>query len=206
MATSAISSIGTTTTATGSTTPANFVSKDAFLKILVSQLKYQNPLEPMKPDQFLTQLSQLTQVEQLQNITDSLAGMKKASETGNMMQWINAIGKKMQVDSTTLSKGDQVYLTPGGDYDQVVLALKSQTDGSINKVTFNKGEPLVYTHDGTDNVTMAAAAVKNNKSVGCTTNAYRIVKGIDTGTTGTPYLVASNGESFSIEKIKQIKE
>ena len=203
MSVSAINSTGSTTTATGSTTPANLVSKDAFLKILVAQLKYQNPLEPMKPDQFLTQLSQLTQVEQLQTISDSLAGMKKASETGNMMQWVNAIGKKMQVDSTTLSKGDQVYLTPGGDYDQVVLTLTSQTDGSINKVTFNKGEPLVYTHGGTDNVTMAAAATKNNTPVRCTTNAYRIVAGMDMSS-GTPLLIAGSGESYSTDKIKQI--
>ncbi|MCX5810650.1 MAG: hypothetical protein NTX36_14995 [Proteobacteria bacterium] len=203
MSISAINSISNTTT--GSSTPANFMSKDAFLKILVSQLKNQNPLEPMKPDQFLTQLSQLTQVEQLQNITDALAGMKKASETGNMMQWISSIGKKMNVDTNTLSKGDQVYLKPGGDYDQVVLTLKSQTDGSVNGVTFKKGEPLVYTHDGADNVTMAATAVKNNQLVGCTTNAYRIVKSLDVST-GIPYLVASNGESFSIDKIKQIKE
>lgn len=181
------------------------VDKNDFLKILISQLKYQNPLEPMKPDQFLSQLSQLTQVEQLQNIADALAGMKKASETGNMMQWISSIGKKMNVDTTTLSKGDQVYLKPDGDYDQVVLTLKNQTDGSVNGVTFKKGEPLVYTHDGADSVTMTATAIKNNQLVGCTTNAYRIVKSLDMST-GVPYLVASNGESFSIDKIKQIKE
>ncbi|MCX5815042.1 MAG: hypothetical protein NTX75_02210 [Proteobacteria bacterium] len=203
MSISAINSTGNTTTATGSTTPANFVSKDAFLKILVAQLKYQNPLEPMKPDQFLTQLSQLTQVEQLQTIADSLAGMKKASETGNMMQWINTIGRKVNVDSTTLSKGDQVYLTPGGDYDQVVLTLTSQTDGSINKVTFNKGEALVYTYDGTDIVTMTAAATKNNTSVGCTTNVGRVVAGIDMSS-GIPLLVMGSGESYSTDKIKQI--
>ena len=95
MSISAISGTSNTTTTTGSSKSNTMVSKDDFLKILVSQLKYQNPLEPMKPDQFLTQLSQLTQVEQLQNISDSLAGMKKASEIGNMAQWISTIGKKM---------------------------------------------------------------------------------------------------------------
>jgi flagellar basal-body rod modification protein FlgD len=203
MSISALSGTSNTTTTTSSSKSNTMVSKDDFLKILVSQLKYQDPLEPMKADQFLTQLSQLTQVEQLQNISDSLASMKTASETGNMMQWINTIGRKVNVDSTTLSKGDQVYLTPSGDYDQVVLTLTSQTDGSTNKVTFNKGDALAYTYDGTDIVTMSATATKNNKSVACTTSAYRVVAGIDTSS-GTPLIVAGSGETYSTSKVKQI--
>jgi len=72
----ATSSISSATTAKSS----NLASKDDFLKILMSQLKYQDPLEPMKPDQFLSQLSQLTQVEQLQNIAKSLEDLKAATE------------------------------------------------------------------------------------------------------------------------------
>lgn len=202
---SAINSIGSTTTASSGNRSTNFVDKNDFLKILISQLKYQDPLEPMKPDQFLTQLSQLTQVEQLQNITDSLNGMKKATETGNLSQWISTIGKKMQVDSNTLSKGDEVYLTPESDFDQVVVSTMNKITGEIKETTFKKGEPLVYRHEDDSDVLFSAVAVKNNKPVNCKSTNFRVVKGVDTSN-GIPYLVASNGENFSIEKIKQIKE
>lgn len=202
---SAINSIGSATTTSSGGKSANFVDKNDFLKILISQIKYQDPLEPMKPDQFLTQLSQLTQVEQLQNITDALNGMKKATETGNLSQWIGTIGKKMQVDSNTLSKGDEVYLTPEGDFDKVVLSTLNKMTGEVSETTYKKGEPLVYRHDNDTDVLVSAIGIKNDKPVNCKLSNYRVVKGIDTSN-GIPYLVASNGETFSIEKIKQIKE
>ena len=202
---SAINSIGGATTTSSGKRSTSLVDKNDFLKILISQLKYQDPLEPMKPDQFLTQLSQLTQVEQLQNITDSLDNMRKATETGNLSQWINTIGKKMQVDSNTLSKGDEVYMTPQGDFDQVVLSTMNKISGEIKEITFKKGEPLVYRHEDDSDVLVSSVAMKNNKPINCKSTNYRVVKGIDTSN-GIPYLVASNGENFSIENIKQIKE
>jgi len=54
-------------------------------------------------------------------------------------------------------------------------------------------------------VLVSAIGIKNDKPIGCKLSNYRVVKGIDTSN-GIPYLVASNGENFSIEKVKQIKE
>ena len=110
MAIQGIGSSYTTTTTTQSTTAAGGkLGKDAFLQILVSQLKYQDPMSPMKADEMLSQLSQLTQVEQLTNLTESMDGMKKA---GDMNQWISTIGKKVNVATNTLSKGDELTLMP----------------------------------------------------------------------------------------------
>ena len=172
----------------------------------MSQIKYQDPLDPMKADQFLSQLSQLTQVEQLQNIAGSLDAMKKTAENGNMTNWISTIGKKMNVDSNILSKGDQAYLIPAGDFDEIVLTLKNVNSGSTEEVRITKGEPLLYTYDGEDAVTMTAMGLKNNQQIGCATSAYRIIKGVDMTTSGTPLLIAGTGEGFSANMVKQIKE
>jgi flagellar basal-body rod modification protein FlgD len=206
MAVQAVNSATTATTATTATATTNTIDKNAFLKLLVSQLKYQDPLEPMKADQFMTQLAQITSVEQLQNIAGSLDSMKKIAENGNVTQWISTIGKKINVDSNVLSKGDQVYLTPSGDFDKVLLTLKNSTDGSIKEVSIAKGEPLVYTYDGNDTVSMTAMAYKDNKSLSCTPSVYKIVKALDVSTSGTPLLVVNSGESYSASKVKQIKE
>lgn len=205
MAIQAVSN-GTAATAAATTpTKSTTFDKNAFLNLLVTQLKYQDPMDPMKANDFMSQLAQISQVEQLQNISGTLDAMKQASQTGSMTNWISTIGKKMNVDSSLLSKGDQVYFTPAGDFDRIVLTLKNLKDGSTKQVSIQKGEPLVYTHDSDDPVMIAASAYKNNQLVGCQTSAYRIVQGIDISS-GAPMLVSGTGESFSVDKVKQIKE
>ena len=53
--------------------------KTTFLKLLVSQIKNQNPLNPQDGTQFLAQLAQFSQVEQLVNIRQDLDDIKAAS-------------------------------------------------------------------------------------------------------------------------------
>ena len=46
---------------------SNTLDKDAFLKILVTQLRYQNPLEPTTDNEFIGQMAQFSSLEQAQN-------------------------------------------------------------------------------------------------------------------------------------------
>jgi len=59
------------------------LDKDAFLKLLVTQLKNQDPLNPQNPDQMAAQLAQFSSVEQLTEINKALsaqAGQSAATE------------------------------------------------------------------------------------------------------------------------------
>ena len=194
----------TTATTTAASKSTTFLDKNAFLNLLVSQLKYQDPLDPMKADQFMSQLAQMTQVEELQNISASLDSMNKAATAGNPTQWVSTIGKKINVDSKLLSNGDQIYLTPSGDYDKVVLTLTSKTDGSTTTKTFSKGDALAYTYDGSDVVSYTVSASKNGAAVGVTGSAYQIVRGIQVDSTGATTLVSGTGESYTTDKVQQI--
>ena len=195
-------STGTTAATTGKTT--TFIDKNAFLNLLVSQLKYQDPMDPMKADQFMSQLAQMTQVEQLQNISDSLETMSKASSAANPSQWVSTIGKKINVDSTLLSHGDQVYFTPSGDYDKILVTLKSMTDGSTSEITLKNGDSLAYTYDGSDVVSFSVLATKNSQQVACTATPYQVVRGVQVDDSGTLTLVSGTGESYTVAKVKQI--
>jgi len=203
MAVQSVNGASGATTAATTTKSTTFVDKNAFLNLLVAQLKYQDPLDPMKADQFMSQLAQMTQVEQLQNISESLDSMNKAVSS-NPTQWVSTIGKKINVDSTLLSNGDQVYFTPSADYDRVVLTLTSKTDGSSTQVTFNKGDSLAYKYDGSDLVSYTVSASKNGAPVGITGSAYQIVRGIQVDTSGNTTLVSGTGESYTIDKVNQI--
>lgn len=50
---------------------------DMFLKLLVAQLKTQNPLEPQKGTEFITQLAQFNTLEQLINIRAELQAIRQ---------------------------------------------------------------------------------------------------------------------------------
>ncbi len=50
----------------------NSMDKEVFLKLLIAQLNYQDPLEPAANEQFVAQLAQFSSLEQMQNINESL--------------------------------------------------------------------------------------------------------------------------------------
>jgi flagellar basal-body rod modification protein FlgD len=78
---------GTSAAATGQTDP-QAVGKDMFLKLLVAQLKYQNPMEPVDSSQFMAQTAQFTMVEKLQAMaaqTDALVAGEAAQRAAGLL-------------------------------------------------------------------------------------------------------------------------
>jgi flagellar basal-body rod modification protein FlgD len=201
----AITNVGNSYNTAATTQSANAaggkLGKDAFLQILVSQLKYQDPMSPMKADEMLSQLSQLTQVEQLANMTESMESLKKA---GDMNQWISTIGKKVNVSTSALSKGDELTLIPQNDYDHIVVTLKNLRDGSTRDITVRKGDLLTYTHDGDDMVQVSVKAMKDNQQVSCQAMVFKTVQGVIAADTG-PVLVFANDETYDASQVQVIK-
>ena len=72
----------TTISATGGTTAGaqknqptgamQEMDKDAFLRLLVTQLRYQDPLDPQDNSEFVAQMAQFTSLEQMQNLNDAV--------------------------------------------------------------------------------------------------------------------------------------
>ena len=48
------------------------IGKDTFLQLLVTQIKNQNPLEPMDDKEFLSQMAQFSSLEQMQNLNTTM--------------------------------------------------------------------------------------------------------------------------------------
>ena len=64
------------------------VGKDTFLKLLVAQLKYQNPMEPVDSSQFMAQTAQFTMVEKLQAMaaqTDALVAGEASQRAAGLL-------------------------------------------------------------------------------------------------------------------------
>lgn len=185
---------------------SSYIDKEQFLKILVAQMKYQNPLQPLKPDEFLTQLSQLTQVEQLQNIYTSVESLKETLTQSSKMDFASLLGKRVGTDSQFMTKGDELYITPTGDYDKVIVLATDLTTGEKKEITIEKGEPLVYKYDGEGPVFVNAYALKQNKVIACQMDVYRVVSRIDIDPDGKVKLVFEDGQSMYFESIKKVKQ
>ena len=100
---------------------SDLLSREAFLTLLVEQLKNQDPLNPMDNQQFLSQLAELSSVEQLQSMNTSVhdLGFSMAS---------NLIGREIQ-----FSRADEGVIASGTvesvsiQQDRIVLSVEGES-------------------------------------------------------------------------------
>jgi flagellar basal-body rod modification protein FlgD len=72
-----------TTTATTSVTRDDQMDKDTFLKLLVAQMRYQDPSNPTDPTQFMSQTAAFSQVEKLDQLVSQNASLVALQKTMN---------------------------------------------------------------------------------------------------------------------------
>ena len=101
--------------ATKKTEPTDMFSSDGFLKLLASQIKGQNPLEPMKDTEFVAQMAQFSQLEQITNLAKDTAAMNLSSR---LAQGASLVGKTVSYlpeGQTTPISGTVSAVTMGSD-------------------------------------------------------------------------------------------
>jgi flagellar basal-body rod modification protein FlgD len=91
--------------------PKKEMNKDDFLNLLVTQLKYQDPTDPIDNDQFISQTTQFSSLEQLINVSKGLESLNKLVEsltTNNQLLTASGfIGKEVRYlgNYTSLKNG-----------------------------------------------------------------------------------------------------
>ncbi len=107
----------------------NQLGKDSFMTLLLTQMKNQDPTNPLKSHEMAAQLAQFTSLEKLTNIDSSIAGLRKDTEPQNNFQALAFIGKTIttdnsKVDRTSPTEQHQMYFNLPGDAPVVRAQVK----------------------------------------------------------------------------------
>jgi len=96
--------------------------EDIFLKLLITQIKTQNPLEPMKTQEFTSQIAQFTSIEQLLTIEKLL---RTSSLNYQLQNAISLIGKEVSASNSDGSSISGVVKNVVFSQDKIYLTLNT---------------------------------------------------------------------------------
>ena len=208
---SAVSASGTKKTATKD------LDKNAFLSLLVAQLKNQDPTASSDPNAMVQQMTSFSSLEQMQNMNTSLTSIQNQNSAIFQAQSANLIGKQVQVTSSTLDLKDgssNVGITLAASAASV--SLKILDAGGNVVATLNQGSQAAGDHmiswngkdasgnqlpNGTYSVAVSALD-SAGANVTATTSASMRVDSVyfNDGT----ITVLAGGRTFPLSDIKQL--
>jgi len=79
------------------------LGKEDFLKLLVTQLRYQDPTEPMSNEQFIAQTAQFSSLEQMQEMNSNIRAFIESQERISKASALSLIGKNVMVSNSAFS-------------------------------------------------------------------------------------------------------
>jgi flagellar basal-body rod modification protein FlgD len=158
---SAVTNTATNVTSTANTTATNpkaQLDSQAFMKLLLTELQYQDPTSPMDTDKMLTQTSQLSALEAQNATKTAMENMTAAFQTSANYSLASAIGKMADTGLTALNvsggKGGKfdVYL-PKDTTDSTVSIVDSTGNTTYKTFSYEAKDKGVFQidWDGTDN-------------------------------------------------------
>ncbi len=193
-------------------------TQDRFLKLLVTQMQNQDPLNPLDNSEVTSQLAQINTVTGINKLNETLQLLVSDVDTANSLEATSMIGRNVLVPGKTIDLEDGAAVA-GFDLpqavDEVTITIKDSSGIAIRNIDLGKqdeGGVIPFTWDGvTDN---GASAVNGNYSftvsakqgdvdVTATTLAFGSVKSVSPDEHGTILDMGELGLA-NLNEIKQI--
>lgn len=205
---------GATTGNTSSTTPGIADNFQTFLTLLTTQLKNQNPLDPLDTNQFTQQLVQFAGVEQQLKSNDQLKSLVALQKSSQATEALVYVGNTVSVDGST-TKFDKTAtwnMTAAKDTNAVV-SITNSAGNTVYSGNFNiksGGSSFMWdgkSNDGTSNPAgvyklTATGKDANGKDVAISTEVQGIVDSVDL--TSSPALLSIGGQNYTTDQIKRV--
>jgi flagellar basal-body rod modification protein FlgD len=217
METGLVTNTPQTTTST-SKAPSQELDKNAFLMLLVAQLKNQDPTSAQDPNQMVQQMTSYSQLEQLQNSNTLLQGIQLQNQGLFQAQAASLVGKQVRVTTPNFDlKGGNA--TVGVDLEaqaaSVTIAIKDASGKLV--AVLDQGAQSSGSHlfewngrdsqgnalpDGAYTVEVAAKDA-DGKAVTAKTSAYATVESV--AFVNGAVLLMAGGRSFTLDNVNEIK-
>lgn len=138
------------------------LGKDDFLRIMITQMRHQDPTQPFKAEQMATEMAQFTNVEQMHNMNQTLSKIASQSNPMERLAMTGMIGKTVTVDRERFphaeGSGDTLsFVLPRGA-SGARLSVLSEAGEVVHEKdmgALTKGEHS-YSWDGTKKNTLPA--------------------------------------------------
>src|SRR5438309_3644167 len=197
----------------GATLAGNFQS---FLTLLTTQLKNQNPLDPLDTNQFTQQLVEFAGVEQQLKTNDGLTSLVSLQQTAQSTQALGFVGKTAVVDGATTKLTNRAATWTLGveQNSSVAITIANSTGQNVFSGNYpvTAGANQAFSWDGKGNdgtqwpdgkYTLTATAVDaSGNPVAVSTQIQGVVNSVDL--TQSPPLLSINGQTYTVSQIKSI--
>ncbi len=189
---------------------------DAFLSLLTTQLKNQNPLEPLDTNEFTAQLVQFTSVEQSIKTNQNLEQLLALSLSNAMNGMVSYLGKTVTAEGATseLRDGKAVWnytlaadapvarVSISNAQGQTVFAQTLALSAGAGQYTWDgRLDDGTTAPDGTYTIAIEAVDAQGN-AVAASTRVQGVVTGLDMSTAEPTFTV--NGSQVKLSAIKTV--
>ncbi|HZX49019.1 MAG TPA: flagellar hook capping FlgD N-terminal domain-containing protein [Nitrospirota bacterium] len=197
------------------------LGQEDFIRLLVTQLQYQDPLKPMEHTEFVTQLSQFSSLDHLSGINSGIKILTDTQRDMNSAQAINLIGKNVKASGSTINMDDKGGATGIGyqlnnDATEVVISIFNKDGKPVTSIKAGPQSAGFHTAlwDGKDysgnimpageyNFSLSAKDVKGDQ-IKILSNVMGIADSV-LFEGDVPYLTI-NGLKIPVSDIEEIKE
>jgi flagellar basal-body rod modification protein FlgD len=149
--------VTTSTNNTNESAKVNDLGKDAFLKLMITQLQNQDPLNPAKNEDFIAQLAQFSSVEGIQNINTSIGDLATSFKSSQALEASSLVGRQVQVSSNEARLNDsgevKGTIALNSDVSDIKLSIEDTTGNVIRFLDLGSHErgDVNFSWDGRDN-------------------------------------------------------
>ena len=192
-------------------------TQDRFLKLLVTQMKNQDPLNPMDNAQVTSQMAQLSTVSGIDKVNSTLKALTDSMSAGQALSATGMIGRGALVPgaSIELNNGKAVAgLDLSQNADSVKVSIKDGANALVRTMQLGPQKPGVVpvAWDGLDDAGKAlpsgaykisAESVSGEKTTPVSTLSFGMVAGVAPGSGGAKLDVGKLG-MFNLSDIKQV--
>ncbi len=216
-ATGASSASGSASASSASATSAAAIQNE-FLTLFTTQLKNQDPLNPMDSSQMTSQLAQISTVSGIQTLNQTMQSMMNSNTAVQASQSAALIGKTVMGPGSQFAWGSsgsaQIGVTLPSNADSLtvnILDAAGQTVRSYSETNLSAGTSSI-TWDGKDssgnalpagNYSVKASAARSGAAVTASTLVQGVVTGVTSNSSGVS-LTIQGGGSVPLTSITQI--